>query len=92
MNTITLTGENAYGLQNELRRVVHSFIEEHGDLALERLDGQEADLAHISQALTTLPFMAARKMVVLREPSSNKQFLEKFEQIKFLHLKSIKIS
>src|SRR4051794_35948348 len=78
---ITLTGENAFGLQHALRGLVGAFVKEHGDLALERIDGQEAELAKMSEALTGLPFLAARKLVVLRAPGANKQFAERAEQI-----------
>jgi DNA polymerase III delta subunit len=77
----TLTGENSFGLQAALQQMVGAFVGEHDGLALERLDAQEASFEHIRESLTGLPFLAARKMVVLRSPSSNKQFIEKFEQL-----------
>ena len=73
---ITLTGENAFGLKAELDALVSGFVAEHGDLALERVDGEEAELNRIGEALTSLPFLAERKMVLLRRPSANKQFVE----------------
>jgi len=78
---ITLCGENSYGLQQELRSLVDAFVTEHGDLALERIDGEEADFARLRESLTSLPFLVNKKLVVLRAPSKNKQFTEKFEQI-----------
>src|SRR6185312_7079282 len=78
---VTLTGENTFGLTAELRRLVDVFVAEHGDLALERLDGEEADIARLREAVTSLPFLASRKLVVLRAPARNKQFLETFEHI-----------
>jgi DNA polymerase III subunit delta len=78
---ITLTGSSGFGLAGELRRLVGTFVGEHGELALERLDGQEADFARIREALTALPFLSARKIVVLRAPGTNKQFAEAFEQL-----------
>ena len=78
---ITLTGENRFGLRAKLKELTSKFIEEHGELALERIDGQEASLERINEALTSLPFLAARKMVVLDAPGTNKQFVEQHEQI-----------
>jgi DNA polymerase III subunit delta len=78
---IVLTGENSFGLQQALRQLVDAFVAEQGDLALERLDGQEADVARISEALHGLPFLASKKLVVLRAPGSNKQFAERAEQL-----------
>jgi DNA polymerase III subunit delta len=76
-----LTGENSFGLQRELHDLVDVFMAEHGDLALERLDGQEAEFSKIREALTSLPFLASKKMVVLRAPSANKEFVESIEQL-----------
>ena len=78
---ITLTGENGFGLQHEFARIISAFVAEHGDLALERLDGQEADFSSLRAALTSLPFLADRKMAILRAPGANKQFAENFEQL-----------
>lgn len=78
---ITLTGENSFGLQRKLQQLSKAFEAEYGDLGLERLDGQEASLEQISEALTSLPFLAAKKMVILRSPSSNKQFSERAEHM-----------
>jgi DNA polymerase-3 subunit delta len=79
--TVTLTGENSFGLRSVLRQLVDEFVTANGDLVLERIDGEEADLAQISEALSSLPFLAAKKLVVLRTPGANKQFAEDAEQI-----------
>jgi DNA polymerase-3 subunit delta len=78
---ITLTGANAYALRQKLDQLVASFVAMHGDLAVERLDGQEAELGRLHEALTALPFLAINKLVVLRQPSANKQFTEQAEHI-----------
>ena len=78
---ITLAGANNFGLRRELKQLVDAFVAEHGDLALERLDGQEADFKQMQEALSSLPFLSGRKMAVLRSPGTNKQFAEKFEQL-----------
>jgi len=76
----TLTGENDVMRQAALRQLVDAFVAEHGDMALERLDGQEADYAQMHGAAQSLPFLVPRKLVVLRAPGANKEFAEKFEQ------------
>lgn len=78
---ITLAGTNSFLLQLELRSLVKAFVAEHGDLALERIDGQETELSRVRESLSSLPFLAPKKMVVLRAPSANKQFIENAEQI-----------
>jgi len=78
---VTLTGENSFTLRHELEQLTTTFVAEHGDLALEHLDGEEVDLARLQEAVTSLPFLSSRKLIVLRAPSKNKQFSENVEQI-----------
>jgi DNA polymerase III delta subunit len=78
---ITLTGDNAYSLQQELHKLVRGFLQEYGEMGLERLDGEEAEFVRIQEALMSLPFLANKKMVVLRAPSANKKFVEEAEKL-----------
>ncbi len=78
---ITLTGSNSFALKAELDRRVAAFLKEHGDMALERLDGEEAEFNRLTEALQSLPFLATKKLAVLRSPGANKQFAEKFEEL-----------
>jgi DNA polymerase III subunit delta len=73
---ITLTGLNSFGLQTELHTIIDTFVRDHGDMGLERLDGEEATAEQMRAAAESLPFLTARKLVVLREPSKQKKFTE----------------
>ncbi len=75
----TLAGENEVERAAELRRIVAVHEKEHGDMAVERLDGEEASYERMLEAVQSLPFLASRKLVVLRTPGANKEFSEKFE-------------
>lgn len=76
-----LTGANAFGLQHDLDKIVGKFMDEYGDLALERVDGEESSYERIAEALNGLPFLAPRKMVLLRAPSAQKKFAEEAEKL-----------
>jgi DNA polymerase-3 subunit delta len=76
---MTLTGENDVARQADLRRIVASFVAEHTDMGLEKLDGEEVSYERMVEAVQSLPFLASRKLVVLRAPSKNKEFTERFE-------------
>lgn len=78
---ITLTGDNAFERLAEQQRLVDGFVSEYGDLALERLDGEEASFERIQEALQSLPFLAGKKLVVLRSPGTDKQFAENVERL-----------
>jgi DNA polymerase-3 subunit delta len=60
---------------------VGEFVAEQGDLALERVDGEAVEFNRISEALTSLPFLASKKMVLLSRLGANKQFVEQIEQL-----------
>lgn len=77
---ITLTGENDVLRQEALRQIVGGFTKEHGGMAVERLDGEEASYERMLGAAQSLPFLAPKKLVILRAPSANKAFTEQFEQ------------
>jgi DNA polymerase-3 subunit delta len=78
---ITLTGSNSFVLRRRLNELIDKFVKDHGDLALERIDAEEVEAQGILDALQNLPFLATRKMVVVRELGQNKQAIEKIEQI-----------
>lgn len=78
---IVLTGENTYSRNAVLGQLVNAFIKEHGDFGLERLDGEEVEYDRMREALESLPFLASKKLVILRAPSANKQFVENAERL-----------
>jgi DNA polymerase-3 subunit delta len=76
-----LTGENDFTRLRELKQLVADFVQTEGDLALEQLDATDTDFVRIQEALTSLPFLANKKMVILREPSKSKEFAEQAEEL-----------
>ena len=68
-------------LKAELKRLVDLFVGEFSDLGLDRIDGEESEYDRIRESLESLPFLASKKLVVLRSPSANKEFIEKIEQL-----------
>jgi DNA polymerase III subunit delta len=76
-----LTGENGWGRAAELDKLAASFVAEYGDMALERFDGEETPAERMRESLQSLPFLTARKMVVLRGASKQKAFAENIGDI-----------
>ncbi len=81
MNVITITGDNDYLRTAEQQRLMAEFVATEGDFALEKIDGEETDFTRIQEALTSLPFLANKKMVAFFRPSANKQFVESAEAL-----------
>ncbi len=77
----TLSGTNNFLLQAELKRLVDDFVAEHGDMAVEKIDGEEAEYTRITEAVQSLPFLSSKKLVVLDRPGTQKEFSENFEQL-----------
>ncbi len=73
---VTLTGPNDFARTQELKRLVREFVAEYTDMALERYDGDESDPARMREAISSLPFLTPRKLVVLREPGKQKAWAE----------------
>ncbi len=78
---ITLTGENDFALSQALKKLAGAYTAEYGDLELERIDGETAEPSRIREALTSVPFLAGQKLVILRAPGANKQVSEQAEQL-----------
>lgn len=81
MSVVTITGENDFARSAELRNLVSGFVADEGDLALEQIDGEDTEFLRIQEAVTSLPFLANKKMVVLRSPSKSKEFSEHAEEL-----------
>ena len=78
---ITLTGSNSFLLKKRLHELTESFLAKHGELAVEKFDAEEAEAPIIIESIQALPFLSARKMVVVRNGNANQQFAEQIEQI-----------
>lgn len=73
---VTITGPNDMLRRAELDAVAATFIREHGDMAVERFDGEDTTADRMLESINSVPFLSPRKLVVLREPSKQKAFAE----------------
>lgn len=78
---VTLTGNNFYLLKRRMDELIKTFVDEYGELALERIDAEEVEPEVVLAAVQSLPFLASRKMVVVRNLSANKDASGQIEQI-----------
>lgn len=79
--TITLAGTNWFGVKSRLDELENNFVQGHGELAIEKLDGAETGLEQIQNALNSVPFLVSKKMVVVHDLSADKQASEAIEAI-----------
>jgi DNA polymerase-3 subunit delta len=78
---VSITGNNYYLMRRRLEEVRNNFKNEYGELAIERIDAEEVEGQAIIDAIQSLPFLSARKMVIVRGLASNKTAAEEIEQI-----------
>jgi len=78
---ITLTGPNDFMLKSELAKLKATYVEEFGDIGLEQKDGEEVTAERMIEAVQSLPFLVAKKLVILRNPGAQKAFAERLEDI-----------
>ena len=78
---ITITGSNVFGRSTALEALVQAFVDEHTAMAVERFDGEEAGVERMRESIHSLPFLTARKLVILKMPSSQKSFTESIDAI-----------
>jgi DNA polymerase III subunit delta len=78
---VTLSGNNFYLLKRRMDELVGEFVAEYGELALEKIDAEEAEPQAVLDAAQSLPFLASRKLVLVRNLGSNKDASGQIEQI-----------
>lgn len=78
---VTITGANDLLRRSELDKLVDAFKAEHGDMAIERFDGEETSSDRMVESVQSMPFLSSRKLVVLREPGKQKAFSEAITKV-----------
>lgn len=78
---VALTGTNRLLVKEQEAKLTADFVANHGELALEKIDAEQASYEQILGAIESLPFLATKKMVVLRDLSLNSQAAESLERL-----------
>lgn len=76
-----LTGDNDYLIKNQLDLLISDFNKKNGDLAVEKYQAEDIDIKSLSQSLNSSSLFADSKLIVLDQPSLNKEFVQNFETI-----------
>ncbi len=65
-NFYFMAGEDTFSLVEEVNRWKDAFLEKYGDTDLEELDGENASVEVIANALQASPFLSPKRLVILR--------------------------
>lgn len=77
----TLTGSNDYLLKAALLEQKKAFIDAYSDIGFEQYDGEDIKPDQVPSIMQSVPFLAEKRMVVLRKPSTNKAVTEQIEKL-----------
>lgn len=73
------TGENIFALEAEILRWKQSFFEKHGQENFLEIQGKDASLSELLDAVSVMPFIAEKRLVLVRSlPSIEKEDVESF--------------
>lgn len=77
---VVLTGPNQFMIQRELQALKDAFVAGHGDFGIESFEAGDVGFGRLLETVSSLPFLASRRMVVIRDLHANKDLGEKIEQ------------
>lgn len=78
---LVLTGANDFARQSELKKLTTAFIKNYGDFGLEVIEAGTVDFGRLLESVSSLPFLAARRMILLQDPGANKALTEKVDTL-----------
>lgn len=78
---LAFIGDNGYDKEQAAQEYIAGFVGVHGTVAVDKFIGEDIDVPTLTGAVTTMPFLSPRRMVVVRDYGSNKELAEKFESV-----------
>lgn len=78
---VTLTGVNDFARVSELKKLMADFVRQYGDFGMEQVDAGDVEFGRLLETVASLPFLAAKRMVIVHDLSANKTLGEKIEQL-----------
>lgn len=74
-------GENTVARDKALKAYINNFVGSNGDMALDKLNADDLKLTDLIDAVTTVPFLSDKRMVVLKYLSTNKELADKIDVV-----------
>ena len=76
---IAFIGDNGYAREQAAKEFISGFVNQYGDVAADRFIGDTLELNQLNDAVSTLPFLSPRRLVVVRDLGGNKVLAETIE-------------
>lgn len=77
---VTLTGENDFARTGELKKRIDGFISQYGDFGIEHISAGDTEFGRLLETVSSMPFLAERRMVIVHDLNASKPLNEKIEQ------------
>jgi DNA polymerase-3 subunit delta len=77
----TIIGPSSYARQQAVTGLARDFIKQYGDIGYEHMDGESLELGQLQSSLQSVPFLSDKKLIVLQDPSANKEFVSRIDQL-----------
>lgn len=72
------SGDNIFLRDKEAKEMVSSFCARHGDIAVQKLNGEDVTSQNLPDLILAQPFLTDKRMVQIRNLSKNKPVYEEF--------------
>ena len=78
---IAFLGDNTHSKEEAAKEFIDGFLKLHGNVAIDKFAGEDITLSDLSDALSSIPFLSARRLVVVRDLGQNKDLAGNIEKI-----------
>lgn len=78
---IVLSGTNDFLRRQTLTGLVNDFIAQFGDLGVERIDAGDVEFGRLLESVSSLPFLAEKRMLLVSDISNNKYAGDKIDEL-----------
>lgn len=79
--TYLFYGENVQERDRAIKQLLQEFVAVNGDMAVDSIDADTAELTDIIDAVTTVPFLSPKRLVVVRYLSANSEVTARIEDV-----------
>ena len=78
---LAFVGDNGHAREQAAAEFIAGFTGVHGAMAVDKFAGEELELGALNDAISTVPFLSPRRLVIVRDISANKDLVEQLETI-----------
>lgn len=83
-NLVFMYGEDSFSLSQEIGRWKAAFVEKYTDTNLEEIDGADMKINELQAAISAMPFLADKRLVILKDFLANQKAEEQKSLIPIL--------